>query len=110
MESVKKGFDALQQPVTRATVLLAVICFLDTVYTLWAVRVGIAKEANPLMSSLLADGDLPFLVGKGLSFIAPLTLLELMRPKSPRFIPVALNLGAIGYLAVYVVGSIAIHV
>lgn len=99
----------MNQKVTHATVCLAFLCFIDAAVTLYVVRMGFAKEANPLMDMFIAMGNVPFLVAKGLSFMIPLTILELLRHRRPKFINAALNVGVVGYLLVYVVGSILVN-
>ncbi len=108
MKITRTSREAFRRPVTSATALLAAICFLDTFYTLWAVRMGIAREVNPLLNYFLAKSDAHFLIVKGLSFLGPLTALELLRPLSPQFIPAALKVGTLAYLAIYGFGSLLV--
>lgn len=88
---------------------MMVVCLVDTYYTLAIVELGWAVEANPMLAKLLESGNLPFLFVKGLSFLIPVGLIELVRPYSPRFIPKLLGSGVALYLLTYLVGSILLH-
>ncbi|MFM9873488.1 MAG: DUF5658 family protein [Fimbriimonadaceae bacterium] len=101
--------DALSRRVTNATVILVSLCFLDMAHTLFAVRMGIAREANPLMAPFIEMGDASFLLVKGASFVIPLTVVELLRAKKPKFTQAVLNLGAVAYPTVYILGSLVVH-
>lgn len=97
------------RPVLGATVFMTLLCFLDTASTLVVVRSGLAQESNPLLSPFLAQSDFQFVLVKGLSFVVPLVLLEILRPRSPKFIEAALKLGVVGYVALYLGGSVLLH-
>ncbi len=101
--------EALSRRVTNATVILVSLCFLDMAHTLFAVRMGIAHEANPLLAPFLEMGDISFLLVKGASFVIPLTIVELLRAQKPKFTQLVLNLGAIAYPTCYVIGTILVH-
>jgi len=100
---------ALSQRVTNATTTLVSLCFLDMASTLFAVRMGLATEANPLLAPFLEMSDASFLLVKGASFVIPLTIIELLRAQKPKFTHAILKLGACAYPTVYVVGSLLVH-
>jgi hypothetical protein len=86
------------------TWLLGLFCTLDMLSTAWLIHKGLAKEANPVMG-FYVDRSLPvFVVVKSLMFIAPLTALELLRRRQPRFVQNMLRLGVVAYVLVYSVG------
>ncbi len=91
------------------TWLLALICILDMASTLVLVRMGLAREANPLLAWSLEGSGAAFVLIKTFSFLVPLAIIEGLRERCPKFIPWALRAGAVGYLLVYVVGSLKIH-
>nr|WP_265101638.1 DUF5658 family protein [Fimbriimonas ginsengisoli] len=91
------------------TLLLATICFADMIQTLVVVGSGKAVEANPVLARAMAYSPWAFVALKMVSFIAPLAAVELLRHRSPNFIRLALRIGAIGYLVVYIVGSLHIN-
>ncbi len=49
---------------TRQTILLFILNFIDGVLTIYWVRNGFATEGNHLMATLLDVGDIPFLTVK----------------------------------------------
>jgi hypothetical protein len=101
--------EALSRRVTNATVILVSMCFLDMAHTLFAVRMGIAHEANPLLAPFLEMSDAWFLIVKGASFVVPLTIVELLRAQKPKFTQNILNLGACAYPTFYILGSLLVH-
>lgn len=100
---------AWRRPILAETGLLALICVLDMASTLVLVQLGLAVEANPILAWTLEGSGWVFLVVKTLSFLVPLVIIEYLRTHTPRFIPLALRAGVVGYLAVYVIGSLRIH-
>jgi hypothetical protein len=100
---------AMDRPVMRETAVMALLCLLDGAYTVLVVGMGIAMEANPIMAYLIDRGFVAFMVGKTLTFMPALVVLEAIRHRSPRFIPSALQTGIALYLLIYVVGSVLIH-
>jgi len=107
MDRLRVFCGGFKSPVTRATTVLAFICLIDTAYTLAVVHLGIARETNPLLSHMLERSDALFVVVKGMLSIVPLVLIELLRPFSPNFIRSSLRFGAIAYLAIYALGTVA---
>ncbi|HWD38200.1 MAG TPA: DUF5658 family protein [Fimbriimonas sp.] len=98
----------LERKVLPETVWMVAICGIDVVYTLIAVHMGWAKESNPLLAGLLQRSDQLFLAGKGASFMVPLVTLELLRDRFPDLVVRSLRWGIAGYLAIYVLGSLAL--
>jgi hypothetical protein len=91
------------------TIVLVSICFIDMIQTLIVVGAGKAVEANPVLASAMAYSPWAFVLLKTVSFAAPLTAVELLRPLSPNFVRRALRIGAVGYLLVYLLGSLHIN-
>lgn len=91
------------------TILLALICTADMLQTLYVVGNGLAVEANPVLARAMEYSPWAFIALKMVTFLAPLTAVELLRPRSPHFIRLALRLGAAGYLVVYTLGSLHIN-
>lgn len=91
------------------TIILISICMIDMIQTLIVVGAGKAIEANPVLASAMAYSPWAFIFLKTLSFAAPLTAVELLRPLSPEFVRRALRIGACGYLLVYLLGSLHIN-
>jgi hypothetical protein len=91
--------------IARETWLLGLFCMLDMLSTAWLLHKGLAKEANPVMG-FYADRSLPvFVIVKSLMFIAPLTVLEMLRRRNPVFVRNLLRVGIVAYLLVYGVGA-----
>lgn len=97
------------RPVLRESALLASICLLDMVTTLYWVRNHIATESNPLFVGPLAHSDAAFLILKGASFLIPVAVLEFLRPLRPELVVHALRVCLAGYVATYVLGSIGLR-
>jgi len=87
--------------VTRETWILAAICLVDLITTLWFVRHGGASEGNPVMNFYLQQGVLPFVVAKCVLFLGPLLVLEWARRRNPRFVLTMLRVGIALYLGLY---------
>ena len=88
--------------------MLVALCTFDMLFTLYCVRAGLAKEANPVLQQSLARSDSAFLFIKGASFLVPITILEFIRHRRPSFVVRALRFGFVAYAVIYVVGSIAL--
>jgi len=99
---------AWRRPVLKETVWLMAICLLDAAYTLVAVQLGWAKEANPLLAQALSHSAQLFVAVKALSFVAPLMVLELLRERWPDVIQRGIRAALLGYVALYLLGSIAL--
>ncbi len=95
--------------VSKQACCIGTICLADLVTTIWwANRTG-AAEANPLMAGFLAQGIVVFVVAKLALTAGPLGLLEWARPKRPKFVTHAMNIGAVAYLGVYTAGVVHIN-
>jgi len=91
------------------TFLLFFICLADMLQTVYVVKSGLAIEANPVLSSAMNYSPWAFISLKSVTFLAPLGAVELLRPRNPAFIRMALRLGASGYLLVYLFGTLHIN-
>jgi hypothetical protein len=86
------------------TTLLAVIGCVDLLSTIYLVATQQAIEANPLMSGILRlFGPLGFIAVKALLLAVPLTIVEIARPRHPRFVRSALRFAIVLYLGIYAV-------
>jgi TctA family transporter len=99
----------IRPAVLPETILLALICFADMVQTLIVVRSGVAVEANPVLAAAMNYSPWAFGIVKCGSFLIPLTAVEVLRPLSPRFVRLALRIGATSYLVLYIVGVLHIN-
>ena len=93
-----------QIKISRESYLLAALCLLDLIVTVYLLNTGVAIEANPILRYYLAAGILSFVAGKLLLSIVPLVVLEILREKRPRFIRNALRTGIALYAFFYCVG------
>jgi len=91
------------------TVLLLCICLIDMLQTLYVVRNGLAIEANPVLSKVMNYSPWAFISLKSVTFLAPLGAVELLRPRNPEFIRLALRFGSYGYMLVYLFGTLHIN-
>ena len=66
------------------TTLLVTLCTWDMLYTLYCVRAGVAREANPALQKTLAHSNTAFLVVKGATFLVPVVVLEVIRTRPSR--------------------------
>ncbi len=100
---------ALRRPVLPETALFAMICVVDMALTIVLILMGVAKEANPLLASLVSIGLWAFTAVKTASFLVPLAIIEYIRPISPTFIERALQIGLVGYLVAYGIGVVTVN-
>lgn len=100
---------ALQVRASYESILLASICLLDMFWTVVVVVTGIAIEANPLLAWTFELGPWAFVVVKLASLIPGLLALEFCRIINPGFARLAGRAAVLGYLAIYVFGSIGLH-
>ena len=91
------------------TVLLAFVCTLDAVSTLYLVSTGRAVEANPALAWTFDYGSFMFLAVKLLSFVPAIVILERIRDRKPRLVKVATRAALAGYLAIYLFGTLHLH-
>ena len=99
VNSVAKRF------VMPETTLLVALCTWDMLYTLYCVRTGLAREANPALRSSLAHSNSAFLVLKGATFLVPVVALELIRSKRPKFVSLAMRVGFVAYAVILHLGK-----
>jgi hypothetical protein len=99
----------LGRVVLPETVLMAVICLADLAWTIIAVHIGIAKESNPLLATVLMRSTVLFAIVKLVSFLFPLAALELIRIRRPHLVTLSLRVALIAYVLLYVVGSLHVH-
>src|SRR5258708_33573283 len=87
------------------SIVLAAICAIDMVSTLWLIANGYARESNPILDYYLSHGGaVAFAGAKMLLFLGPLSLLELIRRQRPEFVRSMLRVGITAYLALYIIG------
>ena len=90
--------------ISRESKILAGICLLDLVSTVWLVISGMAGEANPILRFYLDQGLAWFILMKCLLVIAPVYVLEMLRERRPRFIRGLLRACIALYLLCYGLG------
>ena len=90
------------------TTLLVALCTWDMLYTLYCVRAGLAREANPALRNSLAKSNMSFLILKGSTFLVPVVVLEMIRTKRPKLVTFAMRFGFVAYAVIYISGSIAL--
>ncbi len=113
MESMDKRLKEIAGAVTKRfvlpeTILLVTLCTWDMLYTLYCVRMGLAREANPEFKRSLAASNAAFLLQKGATFLVPVFILEIIRTWRPQLVTVAMRIGFVAYALIYVSGSIAL--
>lgn len=87
-------------PETTALVVIGAVDLLTTIF--WIAR-GEAWEANYLFGIILRDyGPLGFIVAKALLLALPLTVAELARKQNEHFVRIALRVGIVAYLFLYI--------
>ena len=101
--------EELSDSIAKETWLLAFICIVDMVSTVWLLGANTATEANPIMRFYVELGLPTFIAVKSLLIFAPLYLLELIRRKRPRFIVGLLRAAIAGYLIVYGLGVVQVN-
>lgn len=89
--------------------LLALICLLDMLWTAWLLKIGAAREANPILRFYVDLGIPMFVLVKSLLFVAPLYVLELLRRHRPKFIKNVLRVGIVCYVFTYGVGVLRVN-
>jgi hypothetical protein len=91
--------------VLRETRIMAAICLVDMVLTLWLIQAGLAAEANPLMRDLLAQGVIWFIGFKCLFTFGPLYLLERVAQRHGPVVQQYLRLGIMAYLGMHILNA-----
>ena len=87
------------------TVVFVLICFVDMFYTLYVVKVGIAKEAYPALIWAINISNACFILVKTLSFTVPLAIIELMKHKNYFLFRNLLRLGIVLYIIDWITGA-----
>jgi uncharacterized membrane protein len=87
------------------SVILFLICFLDTIYTCYLVSNKLAVEYNPLIAWTFNYGSWCFLLVKCITFIVPILILENIKNQSPKLICFLLRFGIIWYVLIYCFGT-----
>jgi hypothetical protein len=90
------------------TTLLVTLCTWDMLYTLYCVRAGVAREANPALQRTLAHSNTAFLIVKGATFLVPVVVLEVIRTHRPKLVTFAMRFSFLAYAVIYICGSIAL--
>lgn len=84
------------------TTALALIGCVDLIVTVALIAPGRAREANPVMASLLEMfGPWGFVIGKALFLAIPLLIAEYARKRHPEFVRRALRVGILLYVGIY---------
>lgn len=91
------------------TAVFALICIADMLYTLYVVRAGIAKEANPMLAWAMNISNACFIFVKTLSFALPLAIIELVKHKNYHFFQILLRLGIMMYIVNWFFGVYLIN-
>ena len=99
----------LYKPVYWESVILSLMCLVDAWLTILLVAHGWAVEANPLMAFFLSQSVPAFVLAKLLFFLPAIIACEYLRHKNPRFALLAVRVGLFGYMAVYVIGDLAVN-
>jgi len=90
--------------VSYESMLIAGICMLDLVTTLFWVSQGMAREANPLMNHFLQMGAAPFVLVKVLTFMPAIVAAEWYRPHNPVLVLRTMRWAIFLYISAYLIG------
>lgn len=88
-------------PGEREAMILALVCAIDMLTTLWWVTHGIASEANPILAWTLQHHPLLFVLFKCATFLVPLFLVTRLGRERPEFTRCALSIACIAYITIY---------
>ena len=91
------------------TVVLACVCVLDMLTTLYFMSIGVACEGNPLMATFAAMGTTHLVVAKIVSFLPFLVIIEIYRLSQPRNARILTRMVTFIYLSAYVWGTLHIN-
>jgi hypothetical protein len=86
---------------SRETLIVAAICVLDLLSTLFLVQHRDASEGNAVMNFYLQLGIAPFVGVKCLLFVPALLIAEWYRHRNPRLVIRTLRVVIVLYLTVY---------
>lgn len=90
--------------------VLAAICLLDLLTTIFWVSYRNASEGNPLMNFYLQNGGTPaFIAAKIVLCAMPLFIAEWARRTHPRFTHSMLRLGIVAYIGLYGLGVVHVN-
>ena len=81
----------------RETWIMAALCMIDLVWTLWVIGAKLAVEANPVMLALLQHGVGWFIAFKCAYTFGPLILLEMVRRRHQDVVRRYLRFGIVLY-------------
>ncbi len=88
--------------IARETWLLLTVGLVDLLSTIFLVRKGVVREANPMMAwYLIHFGELAFCIAKTAMLICPLIILEWARRVKPAHGTWALRAALMGYVLLY---------
>lgn len=99
----------LIKPVLWESVALSLICLADAFWTVLMVRAGVAKEANPMVGFFLDHSVAAFIGFKVISFLPGIVAAEYLRFSNERFARVAIRLGLVAYLVLYIIGDLHLN-
>jgi hypothetical protein len=86
---------------SRETLIVAAICLLDLVSTLFLVQTQQASEGNAVMNYYLEQGVGAFIAAKCLLFVPALIIAEWYRRRNPRLVIRTLRVVIVLYLGFY---------
>jgi Domain of unknown function (DUF5658) len=89
---------------SRETLIVAALCLVDLISTLFFVRHHQAGEGNVVMDFYLQHGVLSFVGAKCLLFVPALVMAEWYRRRNPRLIIKTLRFVIVLYITFYSVG------
>ena len=93
------------QKIAPESYVLAAVCLLDLLTTLFWVSYRDAVEGNPLMAFYLHHGGTPAFIAVKVALCAlPLFITEWARRTRPQFVRSMLRFGIVAYLALYGAG------
>jgi hypothetical protein len=94
--------DLYARHVLPETTILALVCLLDTVSTVFLVHQGLAVEANPLLAWTFEQSTATFVAVKIATFALPLAIFEILRRRHSKLVQKGLRVAIVGYLGVYI--------
>jgi hypothetical protein len=96
--------------ILQETAILALVCLVDLMWTIWVVSTGTAIEGNPILRFYLERGGMTcFTAAKVLLFAGPLLGLELLRCRRPEFTRTLLRAAIVIYVLGYTVGMLQLN-
>lgn len=95
----------LKKP-TRESVILAEICMLDLIFTVFLIQMGFATESNPILRFYLEINLGTFILAKIFLSIGPLVALEVLRSHRPYFVKWIIRAAIVMYILTYILISI----